>query len=134
MTVGLDTSVAVRLLTGEPAKQAEAARRLLETGRAADDPAALSDLVVGEVYFALRHHYRVPHALAVTALRALLADPSVRPTGVARAVLDGVSGEDAAPGLMHRLIHADYQDHGAELHTFDRDAAKLAGTRLIQAS
>ena len=132
MTVGLDTSVAVRLLIGEPAEQAEAARRLLDVSGAAD-PAAVSDLVVGETYFALRHHYQVPHGRAVAAIRALLADARVGPTGVALEVLNALSEEETTPGLMDRLIHGDYQRHGLELLTFDRDAAKLEGAQLIQA-
>ena len=133
MTVGLDTSVVVRLLVGEPAEQAQAAQRLLEAGRAANDPAALSDLVVGETYFALRHHYLVPHARAVTALRALVTDPRLRPTGVAPEVLESLPGNDTAPGLMDRLIHGDYERGGIELRTFDRAAARLPGAQLIRA-
>ena len=134
MTVGLDTSVAVRLLVGEPVEQAEAARRLLDaSGGGATNPAAVSDLVAGETYFALRHHYRVPHGRAVAAIRALLTDARVGPTGVALEVLDALSDEETAPGLMDRLIHGDYRRQGFELLTFDRDAAKLEGARLIQA-
>ena len=130
MTVGLDTSVAVRLLVGEPVEQAEAARHVLDASGAAD-PAGVSDLVAGETYFALRHHYRVPHGRAVAAIRALLADARVGPTGVALEVLDALSDEETAPGLMDRLIHGDYRRHGFELLTFDRDAAKLEGARFL---
>lgn len=130
MTVGLDTSVAVRLLVGEPAAQADAARKwLVERGSA--DPATLSDLVVGETYFALRHHYGVPHRRAVAALRALLVDPRVQPSGVARQVLTALPQEEVAPGLMDRLIHADYRHSGAGVVTFDRDAARLEGAALL---
>lgn len=129
MTVGLDTSVVLRLLMGAPASQAEAARRLLETQPAGS--VAVSDLVVGEAYFALRHHYDVPHAKALAALRALLSDPRIRPTGVARHVLSHPSSRDTAPGLMDRLIHAGYQRDDAVLLTFDRAAARLPEARLV---
>jgi predicted nucleic acid-binding protein len=99
---GLDTSVVVRLLVGEPAAQAEAARRMLDTAPST----GVSDLVVGEAYFALRHHYRVPHAETVRALRALLADARVEATGVAREVLAAAPESDTAPGLMDRLRKA----------------------------
>ena len=131
MTWGLDTSVTVRLLVGEPAGQAEAAHRLLR--ESAGTGATVSDLVVGESYFALRHHYRVPHAAAVGALRALLADPRIHTTGVAPEVLGEVGDKDEAPGLMDRLIHGDYRQTGADLLTFDRDAARLPGARLLRA-
>lgn len=129
MTWGLDTSVTVRLLVGEPVRQAEAAHRVLR--ERAGDGIAISDLVVGESYFALRHHYRVPHAAAVVALRALLADPRVHATGVAREVLNEVGDTEDAPGLMDRLIRGDYQQSGARLLTFDRDASSLTGARLL---
>lgn len=54
MTIGLDTSVVVRLLIGEPVEQAAAARRLLDEQPRGS--CAISDMVVGEAYFALRHH------------------------------------------------------------------------------
>jgi predicted nucleic acid-binding protein len=126
---GLDTSVVVRLLIGEPAAQAAAARR--ELSERAADGIAVSDLVVGESYFALRHHYRVPHAAAIRALRGLLADRRIHATGAARSVLAGAAVADQPPGLMDRLIHGDYERVPARMVTFDRDAAHLAGAKLL---
>lgn len=131
--IGLDTSVVMRLLTGQPASQAAAARRRIEDGAAAGHPPAVSDLVVGESYFALRHHYGVPHRQAIAALRTLLGDPRIIATGAARRVLDEVQNEAAAPGLMDRLIHGDYDRTGAVLLTFDRDAGRLPGSELLRA-
>ncbi|HEY5441835.1 MAG TPA: PIN domain-containing protein [Gemmatimonadaceae bacterium] len=131
MSVGLDTSVVLRLLTGTPPHQAETARGLLAS---AQEPVTLSDLVVGETYFALRHHYAVPHADAVRPLTALLSDPRVRGSGVARAVLAEASSRGPAksrPGLIDRLIHADYGRDDLQLVTFDRDLARIPGVRLL---
>jgi predicted nucleic acid-binding protein len=128
---GLDTSVTVRLLVGEPAAQAEAARRALS--ESAELGVVVSDLVIGESYFALRHHYRVPHAAVVRALRDFVADPRIHATGVARDVLAAASDGTEPPGLMDRLIHGDYRGLGAPLLTFDRDAARLEGARLLEA-
>lgn len=126
--IGLDTSVVVRLLIGAPAPQAEAARRLLVESKAA---VVISDLVVSESYFALRHHYSVPHAEAVAALRALLGDARVTSTGVASRVLTEIADTDPRPGLMDRLIHGDYLAAGATFATFDADAARLEGASLL---
>lgn len=131
--IGLDTSIVVRLLTGEPAPQAAVARRRLEEGAIAGRPPAVSDLVVGESYFALRHHYGVPHRQAIAALRTLLSDPRIVSTGAARRVLDEVVDETTTPGLMDRLIHGDYDRAGAMLLTFDRDAARLPRVELLRA-
>ena len=132
MTVGLDTSAVIRLLIGEPAKQSEAIHRFLGQRAAVGDEAArISDLVVGETYFVLRHHYQVPHAKAIGAIRALLADPRLHATGVAPDVLRRVTAADSAPGLMDRLIHGDYATAGATLLTFDKDAARLSRAKLL---
>ena len=131
MSLGLDTSVALRLLIGAPADQAEAARRLVAT---AEEPVAISDLVVSELYFALRHHYDVSHPDAVRAMDALLADPRLRGSGVAPAVLRAAATRGAPkprPGLIDSLIHANYASDDLELVTFDRDLARLPGVRLL---
>ena len=128
MSFGLDTSVVLRLLTGTPADQAEQARLLLAT---ASEPVVVSDLVVSEAYFALRHHYAVSHRDAVRAVLALLDDVRVYRPGVARAVLaaDAASLRTPKSGLMDRLILAEYARDGIELATFDRALALLPGAR-----
>ena len=131
MSLGLDTSVTLRLLTGEPPAQAETARSLVAS---AATPVAISDLVIGETYVALRHHYAVPHAEAVRVLHALLSDSRIRASGVARAVLAEASSRGASksqPGLLDRLIHADYARDDLQLVTFDRERARLEGARRL---
>ncbi len=132
MTAGLDTSVVVRLLTGEPRAQAVRAREELDTAmKSGAGPLLVSDVVVGEAYFALLHHYAVPHTEAIAALLALLSDPRVVSKGVAREVLGEVTGGAARPGVMDRLIARGYAQQGAGTLTFDRDASRLAGVRLL---
>lgn len=128
MSFALDTSVVLRLLTGTPADQAEQARLLVAT---ASEPVVVSDLVVSEAYFALRHHYAVSHRDAVRAVLALLDDVRVYRPGVARAVLaaDAASLRTPKSGLMDRLILAEYARDGIELATFDRALAQLPGAR-----
>lgn len=129
MTLGLDTSVVVRLLVGEPAAQARAAQRAIES--APRGSVAVSDLVIGEAYFALRHHYEVPHRKVIAALRALISDSRIRCTGVAGRVLANTPDKEAGAGLMDRLIHGGYESDGMVLLTFDRGAARLTGAQLL---
>lgn len=132
MTLGLDTSVVLRLLIGEPVAQLDVVDRVLgQRASTGEEPAHVSDLVVGETYFALRHHYDVPRAKAIAAIRALLADPRLQSTGVAADVMRNLTSADAAPGLMDRLIHGDYLTAGATLLTFDRAAARLSRVKLL---
>ena len=131
MSLALDTSVVVRLLTGEPPEQARQARELLARTEGA---VTLSDLVLGEVYFALRHHYAVPHGDAMRALAGLLNDPKVVASGVARSVLANPEVAKVAktlPGFMDRLILADYSRDDLALVTFDRVLGRQDGARLI---
>lgn len=129
MTSGLDTSVVVRLLIGAPADQAMIAQQVIES--AAARSIAVSDLVVEEAYFALRHHYDVPHRRAIAALSALVSDPRIRCTGIAAQVLASMPERDVGPGLMDRLIHGGYEAEGITLLTFDRAAARLPSAQLL---
>ncbi|WP_396202077.1 PIN domain-containing protein [Gemmatimonas sp.] len=131
MSIGLDTSVVLRLLTGVPAKQADAARTMLGASR---DAICISDLVISETYFALRHHYAVPHDDAAHALAALLDDPRVQCTGVAKRVVQDATARAASrstPGLMDQLILADYRANQCTVATFDRELAKADGAQLV---
>jgi predicted nucleic-acid-binding protein len=129
VTLGLDTSVLVRLLVGEPVDQALAAQRAIES--APRGSVAVSDMVIGEAYFALRHHYAVPHRKALAALRALISDSRIRCTGVSVRVLANMPDKEVGAGLMDRLIHGGYESDGIVLLTFDRDAARLTGAHLL---
>ncbi|MCU0616940.1 MAG: PIN domain-containing protein [Gemmatimonadaceae bacterium] len=128
MSDALDTSVVLRLLVGEPPEQAEAARRHLE---ASDQPVVVDRLVIAESYFALRHHYRVPHVDAAEALLALLSSDRV---SASPAMTSALRAARAAPepGLVDRLIVAAAQESGHTLRTFDRRLARVDGARLLR--
>ena len=131
MSVGLDTSVVLRLLTGTPPEQAASAGALVAE---ADTPVSISDLVIAETYFALRHHYAVPHGSAVRAMAELLADPRIGTPGIGRAVLLETTARGSArtkPGVIDLLIHADYARDGLDLVTFDRELGRVPGVRVL---
>lgn len=131
MSVALDTSVVIRLLTGTPAAQAELAREAIASE---SEPVTVSDLVVSESYFALRHHYAVTHLAAVRSLASMLHDPRVHGSGIAPVVMSALAkdgGENPRPGVMDRLIQADYRREELELLSFDRDVCRLPHTRLL---
>ena len=127
MTETLDTSAVLRLLTGEPATQAEQIRRLLEH---ADGPVVVESLVIAESHFALRHHYGVPHREAVQALLDLLSSDRVRAAAESRVALVGALTTEH-PGVMDRLILEVARANARTLLTFDRQLARLDGARLI---
>ena len=78
MAIGLDTSVVLRLLIGEPRAQADVARRRIERALVAGEKVVVTDLVVAEVFHALRHHYDVPQTMARSRLQSSSAPASCR--------------------------------------------------------
>lgn len=129
--VGLDTSVVLRLLTGEPRPLAEAAWQAVVETRSAGGQAAVSDLVVSEAYFALQHHYAVPKELALRQLRALFESGDLVAAGSAAQVLATPGLATAKPGFMDRMIHAGYMHDLDEMLTFEKAAGKLPHTRVL---
>ncbi len=132
MTVGLDTSVVLRLLTGAPEAQAIAALEWMRAQRSAGVKSVVSDLVVCETYFALQCHFRVPKAEALEKLAAFLASSDVVATGVAASVLATPGLATAKPGFADRVIHEQYRR--AEAHgmvTFERASARLERVHVL---
>jgi len=129
VTIGLDTSVVVRLLTGEPPAAARAAARRLEAATAAGERVVVCDLVVVDAYHALHHHYGVPQPDARALLHRLLVSGVVHPEPA-----DMVPALTAVgAGLADRVIHARYRGLGAATLTFDRRQGGLEGAVRIKA-
>jgi predicted nucleic-acid-binding protein len=128
---GLDTSVLVRLLTGQPADQANTAFEFLAEAEEAGEGILVSNLVVAEAYFACQHHYRLPKAEILRGLMELLSQPTfvVQPALLHILALDAIDA--AKPGFLDRLIHAEYAASGVTLATFERSATRLPGTRVL---
>jgi predicted nucleic acid-binding protein len=131
MTVGLDTSVVLRLLLGQPADQAQRAAALLDDLARHDAMAAVSDLVVAEAYFALQHHYGVPKKEALAALRDMFAEGEIESQGVAADVLAMEGLASAKPGFVDRLIQGGYIADGNSMATFEKAAGKLKSVRVL---
>jgi len=132
--VGLDTSVILRLLTGEPEIQARHALAELEALAQSGATPLVSDLVVSEVYFALQYHYGVPKAEALALLAKFLDESGVKPLGASVAVLAVPDIATTNPGFVDRLIHAEYANSAGEVLTFEKAAGRLPGVRVLTAS
>lgn len=128
MKLGLDTSVVVRLITGQPVDQFARARQRLESAAEAGDEVLLTDLVIGECYFVLRAHYGLGDADVRRALARVIRSGVFRiePVEASRA-LDGAGGA----GFADRLIHWRYRALGATTLTFDRGQARLEGAAEV---
>ena len=132
MTSGLDTSFIIRLLIGAPPEQAAKAQESLARCLERGDRPKVTDLVIVEAYFALQSHYHVPKTEALRALQHLLESGDVEPVGFALEVLQKTPGlASAKPGFVDRVIHAEIRNHGAQLLTFEKAAARLPGTKVL---
>ena len=132
MRAGLDTSVVLRLLIGEPKLQAERAWQSIVETRSTGGDVYVSDLVVSEAYFALQYHYRVPKKEALRQLGALFESKGVVSAGCAAEVLATPGLQAAKPGFVDRMIHAGYVRELDTMLTFERAARKLARTRVLK--
>ena len=133
MTYGLDTSVVLRLLTGEPKELAlQAIRRVAELlGKG--ERCFIGDLVVAEAYYALQFHYEMPKSEALAALLRLGGDDDgIRFSGEAGKILPTPNLAQANPGFVDRLIHADYQQAGLIMLTCENAAKKLDSVEVVK--
>ena len=132
MKTGLDTSVILRLLTGEPDPQARCAFAEVKALLGQGGLLLVSDLVVAEVYFALQHHYAVPKAEALMLITNFLNEKGIQSVGAAASVLAVPNLAKAKPGFVDRLIHPEYTQQSAnEMLSFEIPATRLPGVRVL---
>ena len=128
---GIDTSVFVRLLTGDPAEDyaetVQALTLLLQVSSKTN--IVVSNQVIGEAYIALQHHYHVNKPDARQAMVSVFQSGLVTPQhgAAALAAINATSG----CGLLDRLITEDYHHQGFITLTRDRRMDKLAGAQLL---
>lgn len=126
----LDTSVLVRYLTGDDARQANAVRALLSTA----EPASLllPDVAVAELGFVLLRVYRWPPGSVADALRAVAVHPAIEVPG-ASIWLDVADDVEQGRGLVDSYLMRTALDEDAPtLLTFDTALKPLAGLRCSE--
>ena len=128
---GIDTSVFVRLLTGDPGKEYTETVLAL-TSMVQQSPGisiVVSNQVIGEAYIALQHHYHVGKPEARQAMITVFQSGLVAPQqgAASLAAINTITG----CGLLDRLITEDYHHHGFITLTRDRRMAKLQGAQLL---
>lgn len=127
---GIDTSILVRLASGDPEDGFEQCVRKLTALIERDDAEIFaSNQVIGEAYIALQHHYGITKPDARAALLSVLRSGLVAPLNGAGvyAALEAESG----CGLLDRLIADDYRRAGLITLTLDRKMAVLRDVRRL---
>ena len=121
---GIDTSILVRLLTGDPEDGFEHCVRGLTVLIERDAAEVFaSNQVIGETYIAVQHHYGVSKTDARAALISVLKSGLVAPLNGAGAF--AALEADTGCGLLDRLIADDYRRAGLTTLTLDRKMAVL---------
>lgn len=126
---GIDTSVLVRLVTGEPERDFQHCVDELRVLIEGDAEIFASNQVIGEAYIALQHHYDISSDDARSALVDVLTSGVVAPLN-GQPVIAALE-ESGGPGVFDRLIADGYTNAGMETLTLDRQMARLSGVSRL---
>lgn len=130
--IALDTNVLVRYLVADDARQATAARLLLE-GLTTERPGFVCREVIVELVWVLRRAYGFSRDRIATVLENLLATESLVVEAAEDVAPAAVSYGRGGAGFSDLMIAAAANRAGAEtLYTFDRKVAQLDGVTLLE--
>jgi len=133
-SIGLDTSVVVRFLTGKPDDLAETARDRISTALQEGYDLIISDIVVTEAYFVLHKIYEIPKTAAIKAILELFAQPGFKEqeNGIAiKALSETLQASSKKPGMVDRMIHAGYLQECGSMLTFEKAGKKLDRVEVL---
>ena len=131
MIYGLDTSVILRVITGEPADLAEKVQSRLSAMIENEDRLFVSCLAVSEAYYALQHFYGHTKESTIKALRAMSECDGFVFSDEAKSALDTHDAWKASPGLVDRMIAGEYAARGHKTISCEKDFRKLDFTAVI---
>ena len=126
---GIDTSVLVRLLTGNPPDTFSHCEKALRTLAKSGAAVFASNQVIGEAYVTVQHHYGVSRTDARTGLLYVLRSGLVAPLN-GRTVIEALEAT-GGPGLFDLLIADDYARADLHVLTLDRKMASLPAAQLL---
>lgn len=128
---GIDTSVFLRLLTGDPEADYLKTVDSFDKRFAAEPQAEffVSNQVIGEAYIALQHHYGIAKDEARSAMLSVLTSGLCSPlNGVT--VLEALKTSKGC-GLLDRLIADDYAARRLKVLTNDRKMGRLPNAERL---
>ena len=126
---GIDTSVLVRLTTGEPPGKFSYCVERLSALAVSGAEVFASDQVIGEAFVAVWRHYGVSAVDARSGLLKTLRSGLVAPLN-GRSVFAALDAQ-GGPGLFDRLIADGYSRAGMEVLTLDQKTTSLPVARRL---
>lgn len=130
----LDTSVVMRLLTGQPLDLTTVARNYMAETERSGAKVFVSNLVIMEAYFACQHHYGMPKEAVLEGLLKLLSLTTFVVHPLLPSLLSVPDLATAKPGFLDRLIHAEATTARLPLVTFEKAAGRLPQTTVLKSS
>ena len=131
MTFGLDTSVVLRLLTGEPPELAAHALARYQQGMDNGDDFAVSDVVAAETYYALQHHYGKTKEESLAALMAFSGGEGISFSPDFMAAIKTPNIHKACPGFVDRMLVSGYASNGQVTLSCEKSFRRLPETEVI---
>lgn len=129
--IALDTNVLVRYLVADDARQATAARMLLE-GLTTDRPGFVCREVIVELVWVLRRGYGFSRDRIATVLENLVATEGLEVEAAEDVARAAVSYRRGGAGFSDLMIVAAAKRVGADtLYTFDRRVAQVERVTLL---
>jgi predicted nucleic acid-binding protein len=126
----VDTNVLLRFLTGEPAVQAAAVKKLFSRAAAGEIILDVSPVIVAEAFYTLHSFYNFERKMASAQLSLLLRQRGIRVRDASQtfAALDRL--QSASVGFADAFLAAGATEEKLAVASFDRDFEKLNVTRF----
>ena len=131
MTFGLDTSVVLRLLTGQPQKLAVRTLARYQEGIANGDSFYVSDSVASEAYYAIQYHYGKTKEEALSALKRFSSGEGISFSRNFAAAINTPNLHRANPGFVDRMLASGYREQGQIMLSCEKSFRRLADTEVI---
>ena len=131
MTFGLDTSVVLRLLTGQPQELASRALARYQEGIANGDSFYVSDVVASEAYYAIQHHYGKTKEEALSALKDFSSGEGISFSQNFAASINTPNIHKVNPGFVDRMLASGYREQGQITLSCEKSFRRLADTEVI---
>jgi predicted nucleic acid-binding protein len=131
MTFGLDTSVVLRLLTGQPQELAARTLARYQEGIANGDSFYVSDIVASETYYAIQYHYGKTKDEALSALKGFSFGEGISFSQNFVASINTSDIHKANPGFVDRMLVSGYRKLGQITLSCEKSFRRLADTEVI---
>lgn len=126
----VDTNVLLRFLSGEPAPQAAAARKLFDRAAAGEVILEISPVIVAEAFYTLHSFYNVDRKTTAEKLSLLLQQHGVKLRDE-HAVIEALDRiRTANVGFADAYLAASAAEEKLSVASFDRDFDKLSAARF----